>query len=116
MSRAGELLRVVRLLEAGVLDDVACVRGVQESHVAGEEADVETRPDVSRKKTRSPRCSDSRETAAPLPNWPVADFDAAWRELMDGHRPTRAIVEAGLAWAKLLVEVQAVAYVGTDTD
>lgn len=39
-------------------------------------------------------------------------FDAAWRELMDGHRPTRAIVEAGLAWDKLLVEVQATAYVG----
>ena len=45
-----------------------------------------------------------------------ADFDAAWRELMDGHRPTRAIVEAGLAWDKLLVEVQAVAYVGKDAD
>jgi enamine deaminase RidA (YjgF/YER057c/UK114 family) len=41
-----------------------------------------------------------------------AAYDAAWREVFGDHLPPRATVDAKLAWDKLLVEVQAIAYVG----
>jgi 2-iminobutanoate/2-iminopropanoate deaminase len=39
-------------------------------------------------------------------------YDEAWREVFGDHLPPRATVDAKLAWDKLLVEVQAIAYVG----
>lgn len=38
------------------------------------------------------------------------EFDAAWREVMGDHRPTRATVEASALTPEILVEIQGVAY------
>jgi 2-iminobutanoate/2-iminopropanoate deaminase len=38
------------------------------------------------------------------------DFDAAWREVMGDHRPTRATVEASALIPDILVEIQGIAY------
>ena len=38
------------------------------------------------------------------------EFDAAWREVMGDHRPTRATVEASALTPEILVEVQCVAW------
>ena len=38
------------------------------------------------------------------------EFDAAWREVMGDHRPTRATVEASALSPEILVEIQCVAY------
>lgn len=38
------------------------------------------------------------------------EFDAAWREVMGDHKPTRATVQASALTPEILVEVQAIAY------
>ena len=38
------------------------------------------------------------------------EFDAAWREVMGDHRPTRATVEASALTPEILVEIQGIAY------
>lgn len=38
------------------------------------------------------------------------EFDAAWREVMGDHRPTRATVQASALTPEILVEIQGVAY------
>jgi 2-iminobutanoate/2-iminopropanoate deaminase len=88
-----------------------------EGELPGEDAASQTRQALANVeavlKEAGATLSDIVQTTVYLTDFSqFTEYDTAWREVFGDHLPPRATVDAKLAWDKLLVEVQAIAYVG----